>query len=42
MSDHVKKKNCENNPRCLYGLGEGKEVNTERGRRMGWGVVEGA
>eukprot|EP00904_Undaria_pinnatifida_P007871 jgi/Undpi1/4213/HiC_scaffold_16.g07579.m1 len=23
--DHVKKKNCENNPRCLYGLGEGKE-----------------
>ncbi|CAM9675018.1 unnamed protein product, partial [Ectocarpus sp. 8 AP-2014] len=23
--DHVRKKNCSNNPRCLYGLGEGKE-----------------
>ncbi|CAM9626860.1 unnamed protein product [Laminaria digitata] len=23
--DHAKKKNCESNPRCLYGLGEGKE-----------------
>ena len=25
-SDHLRKKNCSNNPRCLYGLGEGKEV----------------
>ncbi|CAM9717071.1 unnamed protein product, partial [Scytosiphon promiscuus] len=23
--DHARKKNCSNNPRCLYGLGEGKE-----------------
>lgn len=26
-SDHTRKKNCSNNPRCLYGLGEGKEVS---------------
>lgn len=36
-SDHVKKKNCENNPRCLYGLGEGKEVSMGCPRRRGRG-----
>lgn len=29
-ADHVRKKNCSNNPRCLYGLGEGKEVRNVR------------
>ncbi|CAM9922601.1 unnamed protein product, partial [Discosporangium mesarthrocarpum] len=23
--DHIRKKNCADNPRCLFGLGEGKE-----------------